>query len=94
MKTKGMGIALLSAAALLGSAVAQAELPWTYGEIGYSMADGIDDFETDAGDLKASIGFADMWHASLQYTDGTSEQGNNGDRQGTQGGVSHGGDSG
>ena len=70
MKTKGMGIALLSAAALLGSAVAQAELPWTYGEFGYSMADGVDDFETDAGDLKASIGFADMWHASLQYTDG------------------------
>lgn len=79
MKTKGMGIALLSAAALLGSAVAQAELPWTYGEIGYSMADGVDDFETDAGDLKASIGFADMWHASLQYTDGTSEQGFDGD---------------
>ena len=45
MKTKGMGIALLSAAALLGSAAAQAELPWTYGEIGYSMADGVDDFE-------------------------------------------------
>ena len=45
MKTKGMGIALLSAAALLGSAVAQAELPWTYAEFGYSKADGDDFFE-------------------------------------------------
>jgi len=75
MKTKGMGIALLSAAALLGAAAAQAELPWTYGEIGYAMTDGIEDGETTAGYLEASIGFADMWHASLSYTDGTSEQG-------------------
>jgi hypothetical protein len=73
MKTKGMGIALLSAAALLGSAVAQAELPWTYAEIGYSKADGNDFFESDAFDLKGSIGFAEMWHASLQYTDGETD---------------------
>jgi len=80
MKTKGMGIALLSAAALLGAAAAQAaELPWTYGELGYSMADGEDDFETDAGDIKASIGFAEMWHASVAYRDGTSENGSFGD---------------
>lgn len=73
MKTKGMGIALLSAAALLGSAVAQAELPWTYAEFGYSKADGDDFFETDAYDLKASIGFLEKWHASLQYQDGESQ---------------------
>ena len=73
MKTKGMGIALLSAAALLGSAVAQAELPWTYAEFGYSKADGNDFFETDAMDLKGSIAFLEKWHASLQYTDGESE---------------------
>lgn len=73
MKTKGMGIALLSAAALLGSAVAQAELPWTYGEFGYSKADGDDFFNTDAYDLKASLGFAEKWHASLQYTDGETD---------------------
>lgn len=79
MKTKGMGIALLSAAALLGAATAQAELPWTYAEFGYSVADGVDNFETDAYDLKASIGFADVWHGSLAYTDGTSEQGSDGD---------------
>ncbi|MEO7386120.1 MAG: hypothetical protein ABIX37_04215 [Gammaproteobacteria bacterium] len=80
MKTKGMGIALLSAAALLSGAAAQAgDLPWTYGEIGYSMADGVDNFETTAGDLKLSVGFAGMWHASLGYTDGTSEQGSVGD---------------
>jgi len=70
MKTKGMGIALLSTAALLGSAVAQAELPWTYAEFGYSKADGNDFFETDAYDLKASVGFLEKWHASLQYQDG------------------------
>jgi hypothetical protein len=70
MKTKGMGIALLSAAALLGSAVAQAELPWTYAEFGYSKADGSDSFETDAWDLKGSVAFLSKWHASLQYQDG------------------------
>lgn len=70
MKTKGMGIALLSAAALLGSAAANAELDWTYGEVAFNKADGTDDFETDAFDLKASIGFLDMWHASLLYIDG------------------------
>jgi hypothetical protein len=75
MKTKGMGIALLSAAALLGTATAQAELPWTYAEFGYAAADGEDNFETDAYDLKGSIGFAEVWHASLAYRDGTSEQG-------------------
>lgn len=73
MKTKGMGIALLSAAALLGSAVAQAELPWTYAEIGYSKADGNDFFETDALDIKGSIGFLEKWHAALQYTDGETD---------------------
>ena len=73
MKTKGLGIALLSTAALLGSAVAQAELPWTYAEFGYSKADGNDFFETDAYDLKASVGFLEKWHASLQYTDGETE---------------------
>lgn len=73
MKTKGMGIALLSAAALLGSAVAQAELPWTYAEFGYSKADSNDFFETDAYDLKGSIGFAEKWHASLQWTDGETD---------------------
>ena len=73
MKTKGMGIALLSAAALLGSAAANAELSWTYGEIAYNTADGTDDFETDAFDLKASVGFLDMWHASLLYIDGDSD---------------------
>jgi hypothetical protein len=73
MKIKGMGIALLSTAALLGSAVAQAELPWTYGEFGYSKADSSDFSESDAYDLKASIGFASKWHASLQWTDGESK---------------------
>lgn len=73
MKTKGMGIALLSTAALLGSAVAQAELPWTYAEFGYSSVDGSDSFEADAYDLKGSIGFAEKWHASLQYTDGETD---------------------
>ena len=79
MKTKGMGIVLLSAAALLGTTAARAELPWTYGEVGYSKADGVDNFETDAYDLKASVGFLDIWHASLGYTDGTSEQGSDQD---------------
>jgi len=70
MKTKGMGIALLSTAALLGSAVAQAELPWTYAELGYNVGDGIEDAETDAIDIKGSIAFLDKWHASLAYLDG------------------------
>lgn len=70
MKTKGMGIALLSTAALLGSAVAQAELPWTYAEFGYNVADGVEDAETDAFDIKGSIAFLDKWHASLAYLDG------------------------
>jgi hypothetical protein len=73
MKTKGMGIALLSTAALLGSAVAQAELPWTYAEFGYSKADGSDAFEVDAYDLKVSAGFLEKWHASLTYTDGEAD---------------------
>lgn len=73
MKTKGMGIALLSTAALMGSAVAQAELPWTYAEFGYSKFDGDDFFNTDAFDLKASIGFLEKGHASLQYTNGNSD---------------------
>ena len=79
MKTKGMGIALLSTAALLGSAVAQAELPWTYAEFGYSILDGVEDFETDAYDIKGSIAFAQKWHASLNYVDGTSESGSSPD---------------
>lgn len=70
MKTKGMGIALLSTAALLGSAVAQAELPWTYAELGYNIADGVEDAETDAIDIKGSIAFLEKWHASLAYLDG------------------------
>lgn len=70
MKTKGLGIALLSTAALLGAGAAQAELPWTYAEFGYSKADGSDSFETDAYDLKGSIAFLEKWHASLQYQDG------------------------
>lgn len=73
MKTKGMGIALLSAAALLGAGAAQAELPWTYGEIGYSKADGDDFFNVDAFDIKGSIGFLEKWHASLQYTNGSAD---------------------
>ncbi|MBL8202119.1 MAG: hypothetical protein JNK40_14215 [Chromatiales bacterium] len=73
MKTKGMGIALLSAAALLGSAVAQAELPWTYVEAGYTKADGSEFADTDALDIKGSIGFANVWHASLDYQDGTTD---------------------
>lgn len=79
MKTKGMGIALLSAAALLGGAAAQAaELPWTYAEFGYNKADASDDDETDAYDLKASVGFANIWHASLDYLDGTSDNAGSG----------------
>ncbi|MBN8280028.1 MAG: hypothetical protein J0M16_05430 [Gammaproteobacteria bacterium] len=73
MKTKGMGIALLSAAALLGTTAARAELPWTYAELAYLSADGTDNFETDALELKASVGFADMWHAQLGYTDGETD---------------------
>lgn len=80
MNTKGMGIALLSAAALLGSSMAQADMSWTYGEIGYAKGDGVDvsgfgNSESDAFDLKASIGFADMFHASVGYTDGNLEGG-------------------
>jgi hypothetical protein len=74
MKTKGMGIALLSAAALLGAAAAQAgDLPWTYGELGYTQAPGSENFDTTAWDLKAGIGFAEKYHASLQYQDGTTD---------------------
>ena len=73
MKTKGMGIALLSAAALLGSAAQAGELPWTYAEIGYNDVDGDDTFETKAFDIKGSIGFGDLWHASLQYIDGDTD---------------------
>ena len=75
MNTKTMGIALLSAAALLGGTAAQAELSWTYAEFGYNRADGVEDFQTDAYDLKGSIGFAGKWHASLDYLDGTTENG-------------------
>ncbi|MEO8445041.1 MAG: outer membrane beta-barrel protein [Gammaproteobacteria bacterium] len=73
MKTKGMGIALLSAAALLGGAAAQAELPWNYIEGGYTKAPGTENFDTTAWDIKASIGFASKWHASLQYQDGSTD---------------------
>jgi hypothetical protein len=80
MNTKSMGIALLSAASLLGGTAAQAELPWTYAEFGYSRADGVEDFaETDAFDLKASVGFATKWHASLAYTDGETDFGTSSD---------------
>jgi hypothetical protein len=79
MKTKGMGIALLSAAALLGGAAAQAaELSWTYAEVGYNKADAADDFETDAYDIKGSVGFAGIWHASLDYLDGTADNSGSG----------------
>lgn len=76
MKTKGMGIALLSTAALLGSAVAQAELPWTYAEFGYLSADGDDNNESDAFELRGSVAFADKWHAQLSYLDGDTDFGN------------------
>ena len=73
MKTKTMGIALLSAAALLGGAAAQAELPWTYVEGAYTKAPGNENFDTHAYDFKGSIGFASKWHASLDYLKGTED---------------------
>ena len=71
MNTKTMGIALLSAAALLGGAAAQAELPWNYVEGAYTKAPGDENSDTHAYDIKASIGFASKWHASLDYLSGT-----------------------
>jgi hypothetical protein len=73
MKTKTMGIALLSAAALLGGTAAQADLPWTYGELGYVSLDGSENSETDGFELKASVGFASKWHAQLSYLDGETD---------------------
>lgn len=73
MKTKSMGIALLSAATLLGGTAAQADLRWTYGELGYLSADGTENSETDALELKGSMGFASMWHAQLSYLDGETD---------------------
>ncbi|MEQ1803108.1 MAG: hypothetical protein ABL989_14365 [Gammaproteobacteria bacterium] len=75
MKIKGMGIALLSGAALLGAATAQAAQPWTFGEFAYLSADGNDNFETDALELKGSIAFAQKWHGQLSYLDGESDFG-------------------
>jgi hypothetical protein len=71
--TKTTGIALLSAAALLGPALANAAetLPWTFAQFGYTRADGGEDLaETDAYNVFASVGFAGKWHAQLEYTDG------------------------
>ncbi len=73
MNTKSMGIALLSAAALLGGTAAQAELPWTYGEIGYLSVDGSENVETDAIELKGSMGFANKFHGQLSYLEGETD---------------------
>jgi hypothetical protein len=74
--TKTTGIALLSAAALLAPALANAAetLPWTFAQFGYTRADGSEELaETDAYNVFASVGFAGKWHAQLEYTDGETD---------------------
>jgi hypothetical protein len=72
---KTTGIALLSAASLLGAASANAaeNLPWTFAEFGYTRVDGTEDFETEAFSVLGSIGFMNVLHAQLEYTDGESD---------------------
>lgn len=74
------GIALLSAAALLGPVAANAAetLPWTYAEFGYNRTDGSDiegdgKAETSAYDLTAGVGFLGKWHAALTWNDGETD---------------------
>lgn len=72
---KTTGIALLSAAAMLAPALANAAetLPWTYVEAAYNRPDGSEFFETEAYQVTASVGFLKQWHAQLEYTDGESD---------------------
>jgi len=76
------GIALLSAAALLGpaAAIAAESLPWTYVEFGYNRTDGSEipdcngcKTDTDAYNLSGSVGFLGKWHAQLDYVDGETD---------------------
>jgi hypothetical protein len=78
MKTT-TGITLLSAAALLGPATVTAaenlsdKLPWTDVEGAYLRVDGTEEFEVDAYALNASVGFAGIGHAQLEYLDGEAD---------------------
>ena len=69
---KKLGTGLLAASALLVAGTASAELPqWTYGQIGYYQADSFGDNQTDGFTLGASLGFLDIWHAQVNYIDGS-----------------------
>jgi hypothetical protein len=72
---KTTGIAVLSTAALMGAASANAaeNLPWTFVELGYLPEIGFDDFNSDAGQIRGSIGFLERGHAQLEWTDGSAE---------------------
>jgi hypothetical protein len=82
---KPIGIAVWSTAALMAAAgVAQAapppnpNLPWTYVEAAYLKADGSDDYETDAYELRGSLALSNIFHAQAYYLDG-SVDGDDGD---------------
>ena len=60
--------AILALAAMAVSGTAVAGPAWTYIDFGYLRAASGDE-DTDGYIVRGSIGFADMWHAQLDYTD-------------------------
>jgi hypothetical protein len=60
---------IIAVAAVAVTAVANAGPNWTYADIGYLRgSSGSED--TEAYQLRGSIGFANIWHARLEYADG------------------------
>lgn len=60
---------ILTLAALAVSSSAFAVSPrWTYGDIGYIRGDSFNE-DTEGFAVRGSVGFADKWHARLEYSD-------------------------
>jgi len=66
--------AILALAVMAVSGTAVAGPSWTYLDFGYLRASSGDE-DTDGYQLRGSIGFADMWHAQLEYLDGEADGG-------------------
>jgi hypothetical protein len=66
---------LAAAAALTASSAAMAGAPWTYVDLGYVVADSIEDEENEALALRGSYGFADLFHVGGSISTGEIEGG-------------------
>jgi hypothetical protein len=73
MKTELKRTALAAAIALVTGAAYGGPLSWTELGVGYQRMDDSGDSETDAYDIRGSIGLGQMFHIQADYLDGSSD---------------------